>query len=40
MNYRELGKPGLTVREIGFGCEEFNGQYKAIRDMEDTVACF
>lgn len=40
MNYRELGKPGLTVREIRFGYEGSNGQYKAIRDMEDTVVCF
>ena len=38
MNYRELGRTGLKVSEIGLGCEGFNGRDEAFTNKMFDIA--
>jgi len=38
MNYRELGRTGLNVSEIGLGCEGFNGRDEAFTNEMFDIA--
>ena len=38
MEYRELGRTGLKVSEIGMGCEGFVGKsYEQVKEMVDVM---
>ena len=38
MEYRELGRTGLKVSEIGMGCEGFVGKpYEEVRELVDAM---